>query len=170
MLISLALNFYPHRKIVSSNYIWGLLTICSCARQEVSTLSGHTSTVRCVKTVSSNLTISSSHDTNIRIWNIPTGECEGVLEGHLVTVRSLAIHNDVIVSGGFDGTARIWSLEKKECLYVLKGHEGRLYSVVCDGRRSVTAGLDREVRVWDIQSGYVFLSFLATGLEFLLLL
>lgn len=85
-----------------------------------------------------------------------TGECEAVLEGHIATVRSLAIHNDVIVSASYDGTARIWSLEKKECTHVLKGHEGQIYSVVCNRKRIATGGVGGEARVWEIQSGYVF--------------
>lgn len=127
--------------------------------QEISTLSGHTSTVRCVKAVSSNRAISSSRDSTVRIWNIVTGECQAVLEGHTATVRTLAVYNDIVVSASYDGTARIWSLEKKECIHILKGHEGQLYSIVCDGKRIVTAGLGGDVRIWGIESGYIYLLF-----------
>lgn len=126
----------------------------------VSTLNGHTSTIRCVKAISSQTAISGSRDSNIRIWNILTGECEGVLEGHTASIRSFTVYNNMVVSASYDGTARIWSLEKKECIHILKGHKEAIYSVVCDGRKIVTGGLGGEARIWEIQSGYVFLLFL----------
>jgi len=89
----------------------------------------------------------------MRIWNIETGECEAVLEGHTKTVRNLAIHQDLLVSASYDNTARIWSLDTKECVRVLQGHTSNMYSVVFDGKRIVTGSLDTTARVWEPASG-----------------
>ena len=119
-------------------------------------LRGHTSTVRWVKALSATSVVSASRDTTIRIWNVESGQCEAVLEGHTATIRSLAAHGDLLVSASYDEDARIWSLQKRECLHVLKGHTSQVYAIVFDGKRIVTGSLDCTARVWDPESGYVF--------------
>jgi F-box and WD-40 domain protein CDC4 len=109
-------------------------------RKQVPLLHGHGSTARCVKALSDGRAISSSRDTTLRIWNIETGDCEGVLEGHTQTVRTFAIHGNIMASGSYDSEGRVWSLQTKECFHALKGHESQIYSVAFDGR-----GLSQEV-------------------------
>jgi F-box and WD-40 domain protein CDC4 len=70
-----------------------------------------------------------SRDTTIRIWNVETGDCEAVLEGHNATIRSLATHGDTLASASYDHDATIWSLEKRKCLHLLKGHKAQIYTV-----------------------------------------
>jgi F-box and WD-40 domain protein CDC4 len=111
-------------------------------RSEKAILRGHKSTVRCVKVLSATRIISGSRYSTMRIWNIDTGECEAVLEGHTGTIRSLALSGDAVVSRGYDHDARVWSLERRECLHVLKGHEGNIYVVAFDGEKILTGGLD----------------------------
>jgi F-box and WD-40 domain protein CDC4 len=122
-------------------------------REEKQKLSGHTSTVRWVKALSSSTVVSASRDTTIRVWDIEIGECTALLEGHTATIRALAAHGDTLVSASYDGDARVWSLEKKECIHVLKGHDKNLYTVVFDGKIIVTGSLDDTARVWDPVSG-----------------
>ena len=142
----------------------------SYCRQKISTLSGHIDTVHCVKAVSSLRAISSSRDSTIQIWNIVTGKCHRVLEGHTKTVRTLAVCDDKVVSGSYDRTARAWSLEKDECTFVMRGHENQIYSVVCDKKIVVTAGVGEDVRIWDVNSGYVCLKFPSWAFKFFCLL
>lgn len=130
-------------------------------REKTVALHGHGSedlqrgTVRCVKALSGRKAISSSRDTTLRIWDVETGQCEGLLEGHTASVRSFAVHGTIIASGSYDFTGRLWSLESKECLHVLKGHESQIYSIAFDGMRIVTGGLDKSARVWDPATGCV---------------
>jgi len=135
--------------------------VCISISKDISILNGHTDTIRCVKAVASDRAVSSSRDFTIRVWNIITGECQAILEGHTGTVRTLAYNKNILVSASYDSTARIWSLENQEpinqeCIHVLRGHKGQIYSAVCDEKKVVTAGLGGEVMVWEIMTGYVY--------------
>jgi WD40 repeat protein len=107
--------------------------------------------------------VSGSRDASIRIWDVETGQCKQVLEGHhTATVRSLAASSksDFFVSGGYDGKAFAWATlpenGKIECLQSLSGgHEGGIYTVCMadDGEVALTGGIDAVLRVWDIRTG-----------------
>jgi F-box and WD-40 domain protein CDC4 len=137
----------------------GIEKLLACSdiqhREKTIALYGHSSTVRHVKAISASEVISSSRDSTLRIWNIKTGECGGVLEGHTGTVSSFAVHGDLVALASYDCDGRLWSLESQECVHILKGQESQIYSVAFDGTRVVTGSLDQTARVWDPKSGYV---------------
>lgn len=54
--------------------------------------------------------VSGSGDHSIRIWNIDTGECLWILEGHIDTVTCLSMCNGILASGSADHTWRLWDL------------------------------------------------------------
>lgn len=145
------------------DFVWEQIDRISDAqhRQKTVSLEGHGSadllggTVRCVKAFSNCKAISSFRDATLRIWDVESGECEGILEGHIQSVRSFAVHGDIIASGSYDSDGRVWSLETKECLHVLKGHESQVYSTAFDGTRIVMGSLDKTARVWDPATGLV---------------
>lgn len=120
------------------------------------TLNGHTSTVRNIKFVNATTVVSGSRDCTLRVWNVETGDCEKVLEGHEKTIRGMAVHGEVVVSGSYDNDARIWIWRTGECSRVLKGHTSKIYAVVVDGTTIATGSMDTDIRVWDLGSGYVF--------------
>lgn len=125
-------------------------------REKKAGLVGHKSTVRCVKALSAAILISSSRDSTLRVWDIPTAECRAVLEGHTLCVRDFAVSGDIVVSVSYDHDGRMWSLDSNnyyQCLRVLRGHEAQVYAVDFDGSRIVTGGLDHSARVWDPNSG-----------------
>jgi WD40 repeat protein len=69
------------------------------------------------------LAVSASFDNTLRVWNLESGECLKVLEGHEGSVTSLFLSADgqlaISVSGGAfssDNTLRIWNLESGKCL------------------------------------------------------
>ena len=124
-------------------------------RASVHTLRGHTSTVRCLKMSDSTTAISGSRDTTLRIWDMPSGTCKGILMGHQASVRCLEIHGDLIVSGSYDTTAKIWSISSGQCLRTLQGHFSQIYAIAFDGQRIATGSLDTSVRIWNPNDGYV---------------
>ena len=97
-------------------------------------LKGHTSTVRCLQLVSLpgsvNACISGSRDRQLRVWDLETGRCLHVLEGHTASVRCVTVRGSVAVSGSYDGSARVWDLETGACKFVLGGHSDKVYSAV----------------------------------------
>ncbi|HEU4407406.1 MAG TPA: NACHT domain-containing protein [Polyangiaceae bacterium] len=61
--------------------------------------------------------LSAGVDTTLRVWNVASGECVGVLRGHEGGVRACAFSPDgrSLISGGGDGTLRLWTIATGEC-------------------------------------------------------
>jgi len=70
------------------------------------------------------LVASGSHDRTVRIWDIRTGHCLQVLEGHSNCVWSVAFSPDgkTIASGGDDGTTKLWNAETGECIETFRSY------------------------------------------------
>lgn len=127
-------------------------------------MAGHTSTVRALLFLDNTTLASGSRDTSIRIWDVESGQCNHVLDGHhTATIRSLAASpqsSNVFVSGGYDGKAYVWPSfpppdGKIEPLQSLSAQEGGIYTVAMtdDGELVATGGLDSILRVWDVRTG-----------------
>ena len=69
-------------------------------------------------------------DKALRVWDVATGVCVRVLQGHTGLVRCLsALQGSRLVSGSFDGTLRVWDADEGVCLQVLHGHASAVYSL-----------------------------------------
>ncbi|TDD79865.1 protein kinase [Actinomadura rubrisoli] len=101
--------------------------------------------------------VSGGWDDALRWWDLDTGECLRVLEGHedAVTSVSIAAAGDRAVSGGDDDALRWWDLATGECLRVLSGHGGSVTSVALtrDGDRALSGSFDGTLRWWDLATG-----------------
>jgi WD40 repeat protein len=106
--------------------------------------------------------VSGNHDARnkdkmLRVWNIDTGECLKVLEGHVKNVQAMAFSPDarLVVSGSADKTLRIWDSESGACLRMLEGHEGQINSLALspDGHYLMSMSRDGTLRFWDIETG-----------------
>ena len=123
-----------------------------------------------------------SMDKTVRLWDIETELCRGVLEGHTGAVTCLVVlarldndtlmhaHNEeeaeeapnaaaatwdeLLASGSRDTTIRIWRVAKRECLRLLQAHEGSVVSLarLHDGRLA-SSSQDDTIRVWDVAAG-----------------
>jgi hypothetical protein len=106
-------------------------------------------------------------DNTARVWNLDSGECLKVLEGHTNGVTSLALSADgrFAVSGSDDNTLRVWDLKSGECLKVLEGHAESVTSLAlsADGRLAVSGSGDNTLRVWNLDSGECLARFYARG-------
>ena len=90
--------------------LWGMLRggsewVCNL------TLTGHTQAVTCVA-VCGKWAVSGSEDTTVRVWDLTTGVCQKVMEGHTRAVLAVALSRDcsTAISGGSDCTVKIWRL------------------------------------------------------------
>ncbi|BGO91226.1 hypothetical protein NBRC10512_001289 [Rhodotorula toruloides] len=120
----------------------------------IHTLTGHTSTVRCLRVLDGRpIAVSGSRDGSVRVWDIDRGESVHVLAGHTMSVRAIDICGNKAVSGSYDATCRLWNVDTGECLHVFRGHLSQIYSVAFDGLRVITGSLDSTVRVWDAETG-----------------
>ncbi len=93
----------------------------------------------------------------LHVWDVESGKCLKVLEGHTGVVKSLVITADGrrVISGSYDNTIRVWDLEGGACLKVLEGHTCGVNTIVlrADGRRVISGSDDNTIRVWDLESG-----------------
>jgi WD40 repeat protein len=101
--------------------------------------------------------VSGSGDHTLRVWDLETGACLRVLEGHRDQVNSVSVTPDGrrAVSASNDETLRVWNLETEACLGTLAGHSHVVtsVSVTPDGRRAVSGSWDNTLRVWDLETG-----------------
>ena len=107
---------------------------------------------------------SSSVDRTIRIWDIHSGECLNIFQGHASWVNCIAYSLDGrnLASSGLDGTVRLWDVEQGHCLKVLQEHTSWVLSVTFTtgeqfspnlGQVLVSSSDDSTIRFWDIQTG-----------------
>jgi hypothetical protein len=84
-------------------------------------------------------------DNTVRLWDVETGRCLQVLEGHRNCVFSVAWSVDHLkaLSGSGDNTVRLWDMDSGCCLRVLGGHTGHVMSVAfsADGHYALSGGM-----------------------------
>jgi len=102
--------------------------------------------------------VSGSRDKTIKIWHLPSGECQATFKGHSNMVLSVAFKpgdSDTLVSGSADNTIKIWHLPSGECQATFKGHSSSVYSVAwsADGKLLASGSSDETVRVWSADDG-----------------
>ncbi|NWQ89170.1 FBW10 protein, partial [Burhinus bistriatus] len=116
-------------------------------------LSGHAGSIKAVfLNEKKGFVLSASFDLSIRCWNIHSGACMKVFNGHCGTITCLDLHEEQFVSGARDGMVKVWSLESGQCLKTLK-HNSVVWVVKMDGTR-VVSGCDRGlVKVWRADTG-----------------
>jgi WD40 repeat protein len=109
---------------------------------------------------------SGDEEGSIRLWDVATGLCRRVFEGHQNGVTSLAISpcGRRMASASWDNTIRIWDLESGREQAVLHRpsdeRPGRDMFVgvawTLDGRAVIAASLFSEVIFWDIDTSQQF--------------
>ena len=109
----------------------------------------------CAGSVESRL-ISGHYSGRLRVWNVATGECDQVLEGHGGGVRALAVCGSRLASGCGDGSITVWGMgagagwarERS-----LLGHTGAVRSLAGWQDKVASGSDDGSIRVWDVGTG-----------------
>ncbi|OXB54511.1 hypothetical protein ASZ78_014781 [Callipepla squamata] len=122
-------------------------------REVLPLLSGHAGSIKALLLNEKNgLVFSVCCDLSIRCWNIYSGACTKIFNGHCGTITCLDLHERKFVSGGRDGRVKVWNLDSGLCLKTLK-HSNIVYAVKMDGAH-VVSGCDRGlVKVWHAGTG-----------------
>ena len=79
--------------------------------------------------------ISGSYDKTLRKWDLNTGQCLQILEGHTDCVYCVIESHGILFSGSDDKTIRVWNqsgkciqtIQADDWVYSLKILDGRLY-------------------------------------------
>jgi hypothetical protein len=101
--------------------------------------------------------LTGADDATARLWDLETGRCLRVLDGHMQDVWTLAwsANQRHALSASNDGTVRLWDLETGRCLRVLEGHRAAVYGVAwrADERHALSGSADQTIRLWDVEDG-----------------
>lgn len=120
------------------------------------TLRGHTGSVDCVD-ATGKFVLSGGVDKTIRVWDLHTGRCTRVLEGHTDGVSCLAVSpkGDRLLSGSADQTVRLWDLVTGLCVSVFDAHTDAVKCLAwhTDENLFVSGGGDRALRIWSTIEG-----------------
>ena len=97
-------------------------------------------------------------DKTVRLWDVETGRCLRVFEGHTDDVYHVVWSTDQrrALSGSKDKTLRLWNVETGHCLRVFEGHRGSIEKVAlnADRCRALSASGDHTVRLWNAETGH----------------
>ena len=102
-------------------------------------------------------TFPGSKDKTIRVWDLESGQCLRIIEGHSFWGESVTATPDGrrAVSWSWDKMLRVWNLKSGQCLRTLTGHNDGVLSasVTPDGRFAISGSNDGTLRVWNLDSG-----------------
>lgn len=95
------------------------------------------------------------------MWEIATGQCVGILEGHTGPVTSVCLSPDDqrALSGSEDRTVRAWHLPTARHLWTFTGHKEGVTSLSTDGRSVLTGSLDGTMKLLKLASGWCVATF-----------
>ncbi|KAA6423724.1 MAG: hypothetical protein FRX49_06295 [Trebouxia sp. A1-2] len=101
--------------------------------------------------------VTGSEDFTARVWDVVSGNCAHVLDGHTGWVVQVCTTADGLrcATASHDGTARVWDWSTGECRHVLQGHGGWLsdMALLPNASRAVTVSGDDLAVLWDLQGG-----------------
>ena len=115
----------------------------------------HTSPVNTVLfAYNDNSIIVGGHNGKIQIWDIKTGNSQGMLEGHFMGITGLSISSDGrrLLSASIDKSMRLWDLISMKEVRIFRKHEGQILAVALspDSRTALSAGLNGNIFHWDL--------------------
>ena len=100
------------------------------------------------------LALSGGSDGLATLWDVQTGQCLRVLEGHGDEISDVAITADGAwaATGSADGSVRLWDVSTGRCERIFAARAGRVAAVAFGQRAcSVAAGYQSgELRLWDV--------------------
>ncbi|HEY9628209.1 MAG TPA: hypothetical protein V6C84_12990 [Coleofasciculaceae cyanobacterium] len=130
------------------------------------TLKGHTGRIYGMAFLTDDRLITGSEDHTIRLWDVATGQCLRIFEGHSRYVFSVAVSpvalnpsgiekQALIASGSDDQTIRLWNASTGECLSILKGQRGWIQAIAFspDGSLLASGSTDQTVKIWQVSTG-----------------
>ncbi|XP_042426084.1 zinc finger CCCH domain-containing protein 17-like [Zingiber officinale] len=97
-------------------------------------------------------------DGSILAWQFNSEELITVqpmasLDGHLLPVMSLLVHEDKLYSGSMDHTIKVWDLTSLQCIQTINGHTSSVMSLLSWGPYILSCSLDNSIKIWATSEG-----------------
>ncbi|KAI8966970.1 WD40-repeat-containing domain protein [Mycotypha africana] len=105
-------------------------------------------------------------DRTVRVWNLSTGELLHILEGHVSTIRCLALRKgptatstddnnqpNIVVTGSRDTSLRIWNIDSGELVHLCTGHQNSVRCLAIHGDYVASGSYDTTARLWSLITG-----------------
>lgn len=100
---------------------------------------------------------SGSADQTVRLWDVETGQCLKILQGHTNQVMSVSFSPDgqTLASASADETVKLWAVRTGQCLKTLQGHTSQVLSISFNPQGNILASssADETIKLWDINTG-----------------
>ena len=93
--------------------------------------------------------MSGSVDRTIRVWNMRSGECVRLMQGHTGGIWCLQFDKEKVVSGAWDTTIKVWDM-KGVCQKTLVGHTDTVSCLEYNDEVLVSGSHDKDLRVWSV--------------------
>lgn len=127
-------------------------------------LGGHSENITCCCLLGNNkFLITGSSDKTIRGWNIKTGNCEYILNGHDNSITCLVLYKKgQIISSSMDGTIKIWDVASKQCLKTLNV-ESYIFSLCVTENYIIAGNYEKRIILWNNKTYNEVTRFITTG-------
>nr|XP_034960561.1 CMT1A duplicated region transcript 1 protein [Zootoca vivipara] len=113
---------------------------------------GHAGSIRAVHlNEQKGLLLSGSYDLSIRMWNILTGACVKIFNGHTASITCLDLYKSKFVSGSKDCTAKMWDIETGKCIKTFS-HKAIVWAAKMNETHVVSACDKGVVKVWHAET------------------
>ena len=96
---------------------------------------------------------SASRDGPAFLWDLASGDTNGMLLGHSGEIVALALRGDRVLTAGHDGSARIWSATDGRSLVVIRGGREVTAAVWIDDRTIAVGDLSGHLRTYAAATG-----------------
>ncbi|XP_007943775.1 CMT1A duplicated region transcript 1 protein [Orycteropus afer afer] len=96
-----------------------------------------------------NFLLSGSYDLSIRYWDLKTGICIRIFNGHQGTITCMDLHKNRLASGARDCQVKVWDIDTGKCLRTFKHKDPILATRISD--TYIVSSCERGmVKVWHI--------------------
>ncbi|KAM4704368.1 F-box and WD repeat domain containing protein 10B-like [Rhinophrynus dorsalis] len=113
---------------------------------------GHSGSIRAVHLCEKRgFVFSGSYDLSIRQWNVKTGACMRLFNGHMKSITCLDVQDNMLVSGAKDGQVKGWDITSGKCFRTFK-HKDEILCVKIKGEYVVSGCENGLIKVWHVKS------------------
>ena len=101
--------------------------------------------------------ITGSSDCTLKIWDVESGKCIQILEGHSDAIDCCVVSSDdtFLISGSSDNSLKVWNIQNGKYLHTLEGHKSNIECCILssDNRFVISGSFDATLKSWDVQNG-----------------